>query len=373
MEHGDSFLFLGKIVSLTMNLFRVLSVTKVEFLTTLLTFLMVFILTFGSRQVRLSTTDAVQLSEPVNLILHSDMNLDELSSQLDSLEVNFSSKEMAWATRLLGWRIFKKGSYELEGTYSYDVFLSKLALGIQDPVSVVILPGISKERFSLAMSNQLEVSEEKILSLFSDSLFLSEVGFSEQELFGRMLPETYLMYWTTPPKDVIRRVLREFNSRVTEIYADSAIAQGKSISKILTMASIVEWEAKLEEEKSMISGLYWNRLERRMRLEADPTVNFALGERRRLLFEDYRFEHPYNTYLNRGLPPGPITNPSLSTIEATLFPAEHDFLYMVANPEGGHEFSRTFAEHQVASERWRKWLREQYRIKRARERDSQLN
>ena len=185
-----------------------------------------------------------------------------------------------------------------------------------------------------------------------------------------MFPETYRVYWTSTPKEIIRRVLSEFNESVTEPFTEEANEKGYTISEILTMASIVEWEAKIEEEKPVIAGLYWNRIDRRMRLEADPTVNFALGERRRLLFEDYKYQHPFNTYLNRGLPPAPITNPSLSTIIATLRPADHDYLYMVANPEGGHEFSRTFAEHQEASERWRKWLREQYRIKRQQEREA---
>ncbi len=106
-----------------------------------------------------------------------------------------------------------------------------------------------------------------------------------------------------------------------------------------------------------------------MRLQADPTINYVIGERRRILYEDYKIDHPYNTYINSGLPPGPITNPSLSSIEAALYPENHDYLYMVASPDGSHDFSETFEEHKRKSAKWRQWLQEQYRIKRQREQE----
>ncbi len=350
-----------------MNLFRYLSLRKFEFLIGLLAFILITVLVFGSRQLRLGSSIAFYFQSNTEIQLSESVNIDQLIELLSEVDADFDENELRWATRLLGWRIFKPGNYGLTGAYSYEVFLSKLALGIQDPINVVILPGITEERFIETLSSRLKFDSTEIAGVFQDSVFLAEQNLTKEELLGRMLPETYLMYWTSKPKEVVRRILREFDDLVTQTYSDEAASQDKTIEQILTMASIVEWEAKLEDEKAVISGLYWNRIERRMRLEADPTVNFALGERRRLLFEDYRFEHPYNTYRRRGLPPGPITNPSLSTIVATLRPAEHDYLYMVANPEGGHEFSTTFEEHQVASEKWRKWIREQYRIKRSQE------
>ncbi len=356
-----------------MNLSRSLSINKSELLIGVVTFLFLFLATFGSRQFRLSSGSAITVQSELRLIISERSNLNELSNALDSLGVEFSTDELEWSARMLGWRTFKKGSYNLEGEYSYEVLLAKLARGIQDPVPVVILPGINQERFSESISNKIDVSKEEMHAVFSDSVFLDELNLSSEQLFGRMLPETYLMYWTSTPKDVVRRVLREFNTQVIDRFTEEVSRQGLTIDEVLTMASIVEWEANIEEEKPIISGLYWNRFNRGMRLQADPTINFALGERRRLLFEDYQFDHPYNTYLKKGLPPGPITNPSLSTIEASVFPQQHDFIYMVANPEGGHVFTRTFEEHQIESEKWRKWLRQQYRIKRQREAEGALN
>ncbi|MFV1885550.1 MAG: endolytic transglycosylase MltG [Balneola sp.] len=356
-----------------MNLSSIFSLSKSELLIGVVTFIFIFLTTFGSRQFRLSSGSAVVVDQEKVLVIEEDMRIDRLISLLDSLNIQYNPRELMWSSRMLGWRTFKQGSYLLDGKYSYEVILAKLARGIQDPVPVVILPGINQERFAESISSQINVEKEAVLGVLTDSLFLSELHLSSEELFGRMLPETYLMYWTSTPKEVIRRVLREFNSQIIDQFSEDVNEQGLTIDDIVTMASIVEWEANIEEEKPIISGLYWNRYNRRMRLQADPTVNFALGERRRLLFEDYQLDHPYNTYLNRGLPPGPITNPSLSTIEATVYPQEHDYIYMVANPEGGHVFTRTFEEHQIESEKWRRWLRQQYRIKRQREAEEALN
>jgi UPF0755 protein len=129
------------------------------------------------------------------------------------------------------------------------------------------------------------------------------------------------------------------------------------------MASIVEWEARLEEEKPRIAGVYLNRLRIGMRLQADPTVQFALmqvegGRMRRLLFRDYEFQHPFNTYLYGGLPPAPINNPSPSSIHAVLDPEPHDYLYFVARGDGGHTFSRTLSEHNRAARDYRTMMRE---------------
>src|SRR5690625_3858180 len=136
-----------------------------------------------------------------------------------------------------------------------------------------------------------------------------------------------------------------------------------TLNEVVTLASITELEARYSDEKVRISGLYLNRLETGMLLQADPTVLHSLGERRRLLFEDYRVEHAYNTYLHPGLPPGPITNPDLASIRSVLNQEQHDYLYLVATPYGYHKFSRTFSDHRQASEEWRRWIQEQYRIR----------
>lgn len=350
-----------------MNLQKQFYINKSELVTVILLFVLIVVTVLSSRLLRLTSNSSLNFEEAQEIILEKDGDLNSLYAELDRLNVTYDQAEMEWAAVLLGWKKLQRGRYEVEGNYSYNSFLSKIARGIQDPVSIVVLPGITKQRLSETVAQKLSFTTEDFMNALSDSAYLQEKGLSSEQLFGHMLPETYLVYWTSSAKDLVNKINGAFNKAITDEYRQQAELLGYSIDEIVALASIVEWEAKIPDEKNRISGLYWNRINRKMRLQADPTVNFALGERRRLLFEDYEFDHPYNTYVNKGLPPGPITNPSISTIEATLYPEDHDYLYMVANPEGGHVFTKSFKEHQIESEKWRIWLRKQYRIKRARE------
>lgn len=334
-------------------------------------FFLFFLGTFTSRNFRIAQSEAIIGTENSEIYLESNIKLDELVSVLNSANIDFDENELRWVSPLLGWRNFKKGYYKFDGEYSYNAFLTKLAFGSQDPVSVTILPGITLERFSRNLAAEMSFDSSDVASVFDDSTFSASLKLTKEQIFGRMLPDTYSIYWTSDSESTVRKILDEFDSKVNQPYKARADSLGYSIDDVVAMASIVEWEANIEEEKPIVAGLYWNRLDRRMYLQADPTISFAVGERRRLLLEDYKVDHPYNTYTKYGLPPGPVTNPSLATIKATLYPESHNYLYMVASPEGGHIFNRTYEQHLVDAEKWRKWIRQQYRIKRQREREEQ--
>lgn len=336
----------------------------------ILGFLLCFLAGFlvaESRWSRLHNPFAVNSEEPVHLYLNEQTDLATLQQTLVDSGLVKNKEELQWAANLLGWRSFNKGHYLVDRGYTYEQFLSKLARGIQDPVSVTILPGKSKAQIAESVSGSLQFDSLAFQKVLRDSSLLAEHQLEEKDVIGRLYPNTYSMFWTTPPEKVFERILKEFDKSVVKKFRNRLEEINRSVDEVITLASIVEWEAKSQEEQSIISGLYWNRLDRGMRLQADPTVNFAVGERRRLLYEDYRIDHPYNTYQYRGLPPGPITNPSLSAIRATLYPTQHDYLYMVASPNGEHAFSETFEEHKRKSAKWREWLQKQYRIKRQRE------
>jgi UPF0755 protein len=350
-----------------MNIEKNIGFNLREILIALAIILGIFLVTFLSRNSRISKSQALIGINKTHITLEDDINLDELVSLLKSSNIEFNEEELRWVSPLLGWRSFKKGYYEFDGEYSYNEFLTKLAFGSQDPVSITILPGITVERFARNLSREMSFDSSEVMEVFSDSIFLSNKKLSREQLFGRMLPNTYDIYWTSAPEQTIEKILLEFESKVINAYESRIDSMDYSIDEIIAMASIVEWEANIEEEKPIVAGLYWNRLDKRMYLQADPTISFAVGERRRLLLADYKVDHPFNTYTNFGLPPGPVTNPSLKTIKATLYPQDHQYLYMVANPEGGHTFNRTYEQHLVDAEKWRTWLRQQYRIKRQRE------
>lgn len=337
----------------------------------LLIFFLTTLLVAGSRWLRLHNPHAISSEHTVHLYLDEPNDLDDLTELLADSSLIKSSDEFKWAARIFGWRNFREGHYQVDKDFDYDEFLSKLARGIQDPVSVTILPGKSKSDIVGSVSKDLQFDSLSFHQTITDSTFLAELDLKPQQVVGRLFPNTYSIYWTISPESLFKRILEEFDKSVWDPHKQKINKLDRTLNEIVTIASIVEWEAHNESEKPIISGLYWNRLNHGMRLQADPTVNYAVGERRRLLYEDYRVDHPYNTYLYRGLPPGPITNPSLSSIKAAIYPEQHEYLYMVASPDGDHSFSETFEEHKRKSAKWREWLQEQYRIKRQRERNSE--
>ncbi len=340
----------------------------------ILGFLLVFLAAFivaESRWSRLHHEKAISADKPVHIYLDNRTELSELTTILADSGLIANREEFLWAAQIFGWKKFREGHYLVDNGFSYDAFLSKLARGIQDPVFVTILPGKSKPDIVQKISSDLQFDSLAFHQTITDSLFLDSLGLEPRDVIGRFYPNTYSVYWTTSPEAFFRRVINEFRKSVIDDEKARIEELDRTVDEIVTLASIIEWEAKNKAEKPRISGLYWNRLDRGMRLQADPTVNFAVGERRRLLYEDYQIDHPYNTYLYRGLPPGPITNPSLSSIKAALYPEDHQYLYMVATPDGGHSFSETFEEHKRKSAKWRQWLQEQYRIKYQREQNSE--
>ena len=331
---------------------------------TLLTLILSFLFVFLSRNYRLNQPAALEAPAGTELLIHETIDLEELIEQLEENLVEFDHDELVWASNILGWRRFSAGRYVVEGPLDYSGFLSKLALGHQDPKPLRVPTGASKGALKIHIARQMKFDEDELRMAMQDTTFLNRHNLKAHQLYGRLLPDTYEVYWTSTPERILERILSEFENRVTLPYADRLEELGRDIDEITTLASIVEWEARYDHEKPAISGLYWNRLNQRWRLQADPTVNYAKGERSRLIYADYRIDHPYNTYRIHGLPPGPITNPSFSSIRATLFPEDHDYMYMVATPEGTHGFSRTYAEHRRKSREWTDWLRQE-RQKRA--------
>lgn len=306
----------------------------------------------------------------------------DFEAMLDSLEsagAIESRTSMATFGRLTGWDDqVKMGHYYVEPGMSNWAVLDKIRKGLRDPIRITIPPGSRPERTARVLENQLGTDSTEVATLLRDPAFADSLGTDVAHLHGRMLAETFDMYWTDDAETALRRIHDRYERFWTDEREAQAEALGLTPDEVVTLASIVEWEARKPEERRRIAGVYVNRLLGRtssgtMRLQADPTVQFALMEEggeprmRRLLFSDYRFPSAYNTYLIDGLPPGPITNPSDDTVQAVLENEEHDFLFFVADGTGGHDFSRTVSEHNAKARRWSQWLSEQTRLRRQRE------
>lgn len=174
-----------------------------------------------------------------------------------------------------------------------------------------------------------------------------------QPLEGYLFPDTYRVPKGVSADEVVDMMIRRFQSVFTPEMAERAADLGLSVHEAVTLASIVEAEAVVDDERPVIAAVYHNRLRIKMKLDADPTVRYVLPNPGPIVtYEDLEVNSPYNTYRNNGLPPGPINNPGLASLKAALFPANVNYLYFVARKDGRHEFSRTYREHLLARARY---------------------
>lgn len=283
---------------------------------------------------------------------------------LDSLESS-GVLRVRWTLSLAGralglTKTMKVGKYLFPRGLSNVAILNDLAEGkSRILISLPIPEGWRMERIALQCGKYLGVDPQRFISLCDNSSFRKELGIDAPSIEGYLLPDTYKFLWQVSEEEIVERMVGEFR----KFYADSLKHRqdelGFSTKEVLALASIVEGEAILDRERPVIAGVYLNRLKKRMRLEADPTVQYALPDwKRRLTYSDLRIDSPYNTYLYYGLPPGPINNPGRKSILAALYPEKHSFLYFVADGTGGHVFSRNYAEHQKAVNSYRRMKRE---------------
>jgi UPF0755 protein len=223
------------------------------------------------------------------------------------------------------------------------------------PIFVTIREGALARTQARIFSHQLGIDSAKYMALVRDSEFVRRLGLEGTSLEGYLLPETYSFNWEPDEQEVVRRQVAQFRTVFNDTLQQRAVELGWTIKEATTFASIIEGEAVLDEERPIISGVYHNRLQRGMKLEADPTIQYIVeGGPRRLLYSDLKLDSPYNTYLYAGLPPGPVNNPGKASILAALYPTRHDYLYFVANGRGGHWFSRTYGEHMKNVRRYRR-------------------
>ena len=317
--------------------------------------------------------------EPYSVRVPEGSPFEAVLDSLESVGAVRSRTSLATFGELTGWgEQVKTGHYYIEPGMSNWAVLDKIRKGLQDPIRITIPPGSRPERTARVLRNQLGTDSAAVSTLLRDPAFAESLDTDVAHLHGQMLAETFDMYWTDDAETALRRIHERYDRFWTPERVAKAEALGMTPDEVVTLASIVEWEARKPEERRRIAGVYVNRLLGRtssgtMRLQADPTVQFALIEEggeprmRRLLFRDYAYDSAYNTYRIDGLPPGPITNPSDGTVEAVLDNEAHDYLFFVADGSGGHDFSRTVSEHNAKARRWSQWLSEQVRQREARE------
>lgn len=251
----------------------------------------------------------------------------------------------------------KPGTYGFRKKQSWESILTDLREGDVLTLRFVIPEGWSLDRIAKRMASLTEQDSTAVLEMLMDSAFVAQFGVPGPTLEGYLYPATYEFDVGIPVDSVVRRLVGRYQQAWTPALRARADSINMNEREVVTLASIVEKEAKRREEMPLIASVYHNRLRIGMALQADPTVQYALGgHRARLLYSHIRdaADNPYNTYANRGLPPGPIGSPSSLAIKAVLYPDTTRFLYFVARPDGSHVFTRSLAEHnraKVASRR----------------------
>jgi UPF0755 protein len=247
-------------------------------------------------------------------------------------------------------RSARAGIYRLpRGSRAWDV-IDALERGEQRLVRVTVPEGLTIAEMAPLVAQQLAVPADSFVAAATDSLALATVRHPGPTLEGFLLPETYLVPEQATARELVRTMATQFAAAWQPGWDARLDSLGMTRPGLVALASIVEGEARVDGERAVIAGVYHNRLQRRMPLQADPTVQYAIqlatGERKpRLLNRDYRFPSPYNTYLHPGLPPGPVNSPGLRSIEAALYPAQVPYIFFVASGDGRHLFTRTYGEH----------------------------
>ena len=293
---------------------------------------------------------------PVRVVVPNGATFAEAADSLERTGVIGSARLFrAYASLRHRDRALKAGTYELRPHQGWNSLLTALTEGRGLVATVTIPEGFDVAAIVPLVAQRLEVPAESVTAAVRDTSLRRALGVPTGTLEGYLFPETYSFALGTSARDAVRAMAQEFEKRWRPGWTARLDTLGMTRHEVVTLASIIEKEARVPDERPLIAAVYCNRLREGMLLQADPTVQYALGTHvDRVLYTHLETESPYNTYRNPGLPPGPIASPGAASLEAALYPADVPYLYFVARPDGRHEFRTTFAEHTKAREEVRR-------------------
>jgi UPF0755 protein len=285
-----------------------------------------------------------------DLYIPSGSDFNDVIDLLDDNQLIRNSNTFRWlALRKNFHNNIKPGRYRLVDGMNNNDLINMLRAGNQVPVNLVFISHRRIEDIAAVAGRQIEADSADIIDLADDLDFINSLGFDQYTLPALFIPNTYQVYWNTSAAQFYERMKTEYERFWNDTRELKRNSLGLSRIQVSTLASIVSEETVIAEEMPTIAGVYINRLKRGMRLQADPTVRYALGDFtvNRILRVHLDIDSPYNTYKHAGLPPGPISVPPVQAIDAVLDPEEHSYLYFSAREDfsGYHRFARTLTEH----------------------------
>ncbi|USD25304.1 endolytic transglycosylase MltG [Flagellimonas marinaquae] len=297
----------------------------------------------------------------------SDASFSDVTTSVEPLLKDMSSFE-AVAKRKGYINNIKAGKYALKkGMNNNDIINTLRSANI--PVQVSFNNQESLALLAGRVAEQIEADSLSLLQTFNDPGFLQEQGFDEDTKLAMYIPNTYEFFWNTNAEGFRDRMKKEYDRFWTDTRLQKAKSLGLTPNEVTSLAAIVQKETAKVDERPRVAGVYLNRIKRGMLLQADPTVIYAIKKEtgnydtiiKRVLFRDLEMDSPYNTYKYAGVPPGPITMPDITSIDAVLNPEKHDYLYFVADVSnfGYHMFAKTLAQHNRNKVQYTRWLNQQ--------------
>ena len=255
----------------------------------------------------------------------------------------------------------KAGRYKIDRALNNNELVNLLRSGRQIPVKVTFNNLRTKEQLAGKISRQIEADSLTLLHYISDTLFQQKLGLSDDNVASIFIPNTYEFYWNTSADQFVKRMLKEYQKFWNNDRKAKADKIKLNYYEVAVLASIVEKEQNIKiDERPEIAGLYLNRIKKKMKLESDPTLIFAIGDFtiKRVLNKDKKVDSPFNTYKYKGLPPGPICIPSINSIDAVLNASDHKYIFMCAKEDfsGYHNFAKTYTKHLINARKYQKAL-----------------
>ncbi|MEO1655307.1 MAG: endolytic transglycosylase MltG [Bacteroidota bacterium] len=316
----------------------------------LLVSLVLIMVLFYGYQVLYTPNFQVEKKDTI-IFIKPQENFKDLLKNLKKEKIVQDPISFAFISQLMDYQDnVKEGRYRIQKNMNNLQAVRMLRAGDQKAVRVTFNNIRKLDKFAEKAASYLSFDADALLHILEDSSQIKTFGFDQENIISLFLPNTYEVYWTTTPQEFVEKMYQEYQKFWNEARLAKAKALDLSPQEVSTLASIVQAETNKEDEKARIAGLYLNRIFNGMRLEADPTLVFALDDFsiKRVLNRHKKVDSPYNTYMHKGLPPGPINMPSPSSIDAVLSYEQHEYFFMCAREDlsGYHNFARTNEEHE---------------------------
>ncbi len=305
--------------------------------------------------------------EASTIYIPTNSNFETVLAEISPILKDKSSFE--WVANKKNYpNVIKAGKYSIAKGMNNNDLINLLRSGNQTVVKLSFNNQDTLEKLAGRIAEQIESDSIAILNAITDELFLKEKNITKENTLAMYIPNSYEVYWNISAEKFRNKMLNEYQKFWTSAKKEKAKSQNLTINEVITLASIVQKETAVVSERKRVAGLYLNRLNNKWPLEADPTIIFALKQKlgqdiviKRVLYKDLEIDSKYNTYKNAGLPPGPISMPDISSINAVLNPENHDYFFMCVDisTNGKHAFAKTLAQHNRNAAKYQRWLSKQ--------------